>query len=399
MAQHSQVKTDSSDGPQKFLADLAASEQRNRVAVDMTSEAIVGLNVDGMVQSWNPAAERLFGYRAQDISGNSILSLVPPERRQQMKSVYSTIRNATSVVNCETQKLTRDGQLLDVVLNVRPVTNAREDGPCALAVIRDVTELTRARKELRRRDAEALHASRLSAMGEMVAILVHEISQPLTVISAFAQTCISELRKETSSLDNLREPILQIDEQAKRSGSIIRSLKRFLARTAAPRCLVDLNDEIRAVCKLMRVQFDHLGTDVTLNLDDSLPPVLAEGLQIQQVLVNLLHNSLEAMSDTEPNSRPIVIASRARPDSVQVSVSDAGHGFRPDAAEKLFEPYFTTKDGGLGMGLTICERIISEHDGVLTAAWNEDTGTTFRFELPIANDESEPGPFSKSSSQ
>lgn len=384
-AQCEEAETTTAADGDETSAESVSDEQPYRVAINAASEAVIGLSADAIVRSWNPAAERMFGYAADDIQGSSILRLAPAEREQELRDVYAAIRSAVPVMDHATQQRTKTGQLRDVVLNIRQLPNASENAICAWAMIRDVTELMQTRDELCRRNAEAAQTSRMNTMGEMVAILIHEVSQPLTVVSALSQTCLSRLAQEQCADDPLRQSIQQLAEQASRASSIIRNVKRYLIRGTAGRAPVSVSEEIHHACRLVQNRIDAQQTVVKMRVDDSLPTVHADSLQIQQVLVNLLLNGLESMSEVEPHRRQIVIEARALKDQVQVRVSDVGRGISPEEAEKVFEPRFSTKSDGLGMGLTICDRVVKEHGGVLSCTRNPDTGMTFQFVLPSSD--------------
>jgi C4-dicarboxylate-specific signal transduction histidine kinase len=251
---------------------------------------------------------------------------------------------------------------------------------------RDITERKNVEEELRQRDSELAHVTRVGTMGEMATVLAHEVNQPLGAIANYAGTCVHLLDSDQFNSDMLRKALTQIDQQARRAGEIINRLKRFVASTA-PNCSdVDLNELIHDVCGLMRSQIPTHRASLRLVVDPTVPTVEVDVVQIQQVLVNLMQNALEAMEENEPDNSCITITSTVTAEGAQVAVCDRGHGLSPQVKDRLFEPYFSTKAKGLGMGLRISQRIIQKHGGSLSVAANPDGGTIFQFTLPAKPD-------------
>ncbi len=236
--------------------------------------------------------------------------------------------------------------------------------------------------------ADLTHMSRVSMMGEMATVLAHEVNQPLSAICNYAAACVRLLAREGIRHDELGDALAQIDQQARRASEIINRLKQFVAKTVPRLSPVHLNELVREVGSFMEHQMRMRQTTLQLELDDALPTVHADAIQIQQVLVNLLQNAVESMEDVAPGARRIIVTTTTSPAGAQVEVHDHGRGFSADVAEKLFEPYFTTKPDGLGMGLNISRRIIEAHGGRLSAVANPDGGATFQFTLPVTTDES-----------
>ncbi|QDT50560.1 hybrid sensor histidine kinase/response regulator [Symmachiella dynata] len=226
------------------------------------------------------------------------------------------------------------------------------------------------------------HADRKNAMGEMATALAHEVNQPLAAIANYAGTCLTVLPQNEERYDELRDALLRIDQQVRRAGDIIRRLKCYVSKSVPETSLVGLNHLILEVANLVRVALKSHNVELELQLDDSLPQIRVDTVQIQQVIVNLVQNALESMVDMEPPERIVRVITTSNSDNVSVDISDCGRGIPHELSEKLFEPHFTTKSQGLGMGLTISRRIIEDHDGQLTCSANPKHGSTFRFSLP-----------------
>lgn len=362
---------------------LRESELRYRSVVEASGEAIVSLDRDYVVQTWNRAAEQMFGYTADEIVGESFSCLLPSGRETDADNLLPQIWAGRSIVDFETERLHKDGRLIDVVLNVQPIRDHAGNVTGASGTIRDVTDYKRARMKLRQRDAELAHLCRTATMGEMAKVLAHEVNQPLTAIANYAGVCSEDLVNNRISNDELREALTRIDQQAKHAGKIVNRLKRFISEAEPELSQVDLNQLVHEVCRLMENQIELRLSALELRLDESSPPLCVDALQIEQVLVNLVQNGLEAMEEVEADERCITIATEASSDQVRIRVSDCGRGFTEEIADKMFEPYFTTKPGGLGIGLKICRRIVRAHGGKLSATSNPQGGATFELALPI----------------
>lgn len=220
-------------------------------------------------------------------------------------------------------------------------------------------------------------------MGEMATSLAHELNQPLTVISGSAQVCLDKLRSGEGTSEELLDSVEQVAEQAQRASEIIRRTRNFLRKEEDERRLIDLNDTIRGVEDLLRVDAREQGATIDLGLAEGLPPVWADFVQIQQVVLNLAHNAMEAMAGSDSHQRQLTIQTSAVDGgSVEVAVRDTGHGIATENLARVFDPFFTTKPSGLGMGLAISRSIVEAHGGRLWAASNERIGAVFRFALP-----------------
>jgi C4-dicarboxylate-specific signal transduction histidine kinase len=225
--------------------------------------------------------------------------------------------------------------------------------------------------------------ARLSTIGEMAAELAHELNQPLAAISNYAGGCVRRLQADSGEPRELIAALEEITLQANRASEILKGIRNFARKREAQRALVDINAYVSAVAS--RAAFAARKHQVTIQfeLNDALPLVAADGIQLEQVLLNLLLNGFEAMHDVDESRRQLHIRTAATAEQlIEVTVTDHGHGFPPEIAEDIFHPFFTTKPEGLGMGLSISRSIVEAHGGKLTAVLNHDHGATFRFTLP-----------------
>jgi two-component system sensor kinase FixL len=256
--------------------------------------------------------------------------------------------------------------------------------PYFTGFVRDLTEQQQTQARLQELQSELVHVSRLSAMGEMASALAHELNQPLSAISNYMKGSRRLLAASSDPNANKIEGALdRAAEQAIRAGDIIRRLRNFVARDESEKRVESLSKLIEEAGALGLTGAREQGVKLRFNLDSSLDLVLADRVQIQQVLVNLFRNALEAMASS--SHRELIATNvRAADDMIEVAISDTGHGFGNDVQPNLFRPFFTTKETGMGVGLSISRTIIETHGGRMWAENNEAGGATFRFTLPAA---------------
>jgi C4-dicarboxylate-specific signal transduction histidine kinase len=249
-----------------------------------------------------------------------------------------------------------------------------------------IAEREQAEALAKKRQEELAHIGRLNTLGEMASNLAHELNQPLTAIVAYAHSCLRRVRSDQWDEDELLAELEKIAEQAKRGGEVIKRLRRFVSRHEAERVAMSINDAVKDIARFLEWESRNRGVRVELDLDGALPLVSADRVQIEQVLLNLMRNGLEAMDQVEHPVLTVRTVSSARGD-VEVAVIDWGHGCDAETLERLFDPFFTTKSAGLGLGLAISRSIIAAHDGILQVRPNEGPGLRFSFTLPTSRGE------------
>jgi PAS domain S-box-containing protein len=276
-----------------------------------------------------------------------------------------------------------DGSLGFISISGTPVFDAQHRFVGYRGVARDVTERKRAEEELRDAQAELAHVTRVTTLGELAASIAHEINQPLAAIVADADASLNWLAKANPDLDRIRGALEGIAKDGNRAGEVIRRIRQLATKTEPHKIPLDVNGVISDVIPLLRSEV--LGHHVSLRMDlrPGLPAVLADRVQLQQVIINLLMNAIESMASVDDRPRRLVVCSGEQDrDHVVVTVQDAGVGFDPSKADQLFTAFFTTKPGGMGMGLSISRSIIEAHGGKFWATANADHGATFHFALP-----------------
>ena len=250
----------------------------------------------------------------------------------------------------------------------------------------DITELKRAEEERERMhelEADLAHMNRVSMMGELAASVAHEVNQPLTGIVSNGSACLRFLAAEAPDLEEIREAVRDMVRDGKRAGEVIARIRGLAKRAAPPRERLDLNETIREVLALVGDEAKRKSVVIRTHFADDLFPVFGDRVQLQQVLLNLVMNAMDAMSSVEERERQLEISTEnADPDQVQGTVKDTGTGMDPQTMARVFEAFYTTKPGGMGMGLSICRSIVQNHGGRLWATLNDGPGTSFHFTLP-----------------
>jgi PAS domain S-box-containing protein len=354
-------------------------------AVEQSSAMTMITDVEGRIEYVNPRFTQVTGYTLDEIFGQTPRILKSGEMApEEYEKLWKTIKSGREWRG-EIHNRKRDGELFWALSSISPITDQEGALTHFLGISEDVTQRKRVEEDARRHRNELAHTGRITIMGEMATSLAHELNQPLTVISGCAQVCRDKLHLPNATLEEMSDPVEQIAEQAQRANEIIRRTRAFLRKDDDERRLIDVNEAIRAVADLLRVDAQEQGAVVDLHLADGLPRVMADLIQVQQVVLNLAHNGMEAMAGRKFGQRHLTVETSAGPGGVvEIAVRDTGHGIPAKDLSWVFEPFFTTKPSGLGMGLAISRSIAESHGGRLWAASEEGVGTVFRFTLPRA---------------
>jgi signal transduction histidine kinase len=239
-------------------------------------------------------------------------------------------------------------------------------------------------------EAELAHINRVNVIGEMTASIAHEINQPLSGIVSNGSACLRWLSADPPNLEEAREAALRIARDGKRTGEIIARIRDLARKAATPKAKLDLNESVREVLALVADEARKKKISIHTEFAENLAPVLGDRVQLQQVVLNIIVNAMDAMTDS--NKKQLRITTRYNEnDQVLVAVRDTGRGIDPGSMEKMFEPFYSTKSGGMGMGLSISRSIVRSHSGRLWATANEDMGATFQFTIPRYSEGMYPG--------
>ncbi|QPH54122.1 two-component system sensor histidine kinase NtrB [Pontivivens ytuae] len=365
--------------------------------IQTAPDAVVTVDDDGHILSFSPAAERIFGYDEDEVLGRNVNCLMPEPYRSEhddyMRHYRETQEKRIIGIGREVRAQRKSGEIFAAELAVGELQFGRER--IFTGFIRDISDRVEAERRARELQRTLDKVSRLQMLGEMSSAIAHEINQPLTAISNYARAAQRTVKAEEPDLAALTRQVEAIAEQALRAGEIVKRMRMMVERGRADIRPDDINDIIVEAVRAVRATEDRDGPQVALDLRQDLPPVLADRIQIQQVLVNLLTNAYEAMEEARetpvqvssaPHLDPgrIELRAGANQSEIVVSVRDTGPGLTVEMMERMFDPLVTTKERGLGIGLAVCRSIVEAHDGRIWAANAPGGGAEIRFTLPTA---------------
>jgi two-component system sensor kinase FixL len=363
--------------------DLLAREAHLRSILDAVPDATVVIDEGGVIQSFSAAAERLFGYRESAVIARNVSMLMPPpysEEHDRYIARYLTTGEKRIIgIDRVVSGQRKDGSTFPMKLEVGEMTSGERR--FFTGFIRDLTERQETEHQLQELQTELARLSRLTAMGEMASTLAHEINQPLSAISNYLQGCSRLLEPvEHPNAPKIRDALAETIKQTLRAGNIIRQLREFVARGETEKRPENINKLVEEASALALVGSKEEGVKTLFRFDIRIDPVLVEKVQIQQVLLNLMRNAIEAMHGCDRKELLVATAAAAN-DMIEVSVADTGSGLSEEITDRLFQPFVTTKPAGMGVGLSISKRIIEAHGGKMWAEPNPGGGTVFRFTL------------------
>src|SRR5262245_5839814 len=362
---------------------LRRSEQRLQQVIDSAPVLLFATDRNGIYTLSEGSEVQSFGARPGEAVGKSAF-----DRYREIPAITDSIRRALA------------GERFTAVAEIRgrtyeclcsPTVGEQGEVTGMIGVATDITERRPAELQLRRLLAELAKTGRISTLGEMASGLSHELNQPLAAIVAYVDACLELV--ESGKMDNQQLAIVlrSVSNQAERAGQIIHRLRKMIKRSQPVRAPMSVNDAVREIAVLLESEARQADVTVNLELGDGLPDIAADFLQVQQVVQLLVRNGLEAMVDVPTDRRRLMIATGPRPSGeVEIAVRDLGRGLAGASAEQLFEPFFSTKTKGLGLGLSISRTIVEAHGGRIWIAPNDTHGVTARFTLPAAAEKGSP---------
>ncbi len=362
---------------------LRASERRFRLAVDNMPDMFIIYDAKRRFQFVNARGIALSGHKADEFLGLTDEELFPAKLTDgylpALKRAVTTRKPQTTEY-----RLTLPAGTHNMVVTYVPLFDEQGAIQEVLGIAHDITERKRSEEQTQQQQAELAHLSRLSIAGEMAAGLSHELNQPLSAITTYTGACLQLLRSGTTDPDRLVNLLDKVANQGMRAGEIIRHLRAFLCKKPFQKAPVDLNRLVREVTRLADPEARRHGTRLQLDLADSLSLVSGDGIQLQQVILNLVRNGIEAMNATPAGERKLTLRTApAGRDAVEVAVADTGPGLAAEAMDKLFQPFFTTKPTGMGLGLSLSKSIAEAHGGKLWVTPNLHRGVTFHFTVLV----------------
>jgi len=364
-------------------AALRESEARFRNLFYHTAVGTMIVGIDGRYRAANEALCRMLGYPEAELQRMSVLDVTHPQDRKRARQVMADCRSGrlTSWIE-EKRYLRKDGQTVWAIVSVSMIRDAGGRPLYSVGHVQDITERKRAETATRALQDELAHVSRVSTMGEMATGFAHELNQPLTAIVNYAQGTLRRHRAGTAATDDYVKVLELVAEQALRAGDVIRGIRKFVRKEESETGNVDINTAIEETVGLLRTEAQQRDVTIDLDLSDGLPPVPGNAVQLQQVILNLGRNAFEAMADTDPEGRRLTIATAAGADGeVSIFVEDTGPGIAEPDRKRLFDPFYTTKPEGMGMGLSICRSIVNAHGGGISAGSADGGGASFRVDL------------------
>ncbi len=380
------------DITERKLAEQALRETtaRLRTLTETAVDGVILIDARGVVLMFNPACEKLFGYSADTVIGENVKMLMPQPYRHEHDRYITNYRDTRDPkiigIGREVIGLRKDGSTFPMDLSVG---EARQDGESIfVGIIRDLTSRKRTEAELEQARAELVRVARVTTLGELTAAIAHEVNQPLTGLVSSGNACLRWLAGDVPNLKAARESVERMISAGSRAGEVIRRIRALVGKAPPLRDRLNINDAITEVIALIRGEIQRNHVSLRTKLSTDVPLVLGDRIQLQQVILNLILNAMEAMSDVSPQPRELSVSSaKDGPNGALVSVRDSGTGLDGTVLDRLFEAFYTTKAHGMGIGLAVSRTIIQAHGGRLWAAPNVPQGAIFQFTLPADGEE------------
>jgi PAS domain S-box-containing protein len=368
--------------------ELRASEARFRTFVDHATDSFMLHAEDGTILDVNRHACESLGYSRDELIGMGVTDFDPDANAVFHPGMWERL-GAGEILTFESRHRRKDGTEFPVEVRLREF----EQGGRRVSLTRDITERKQAEADARESErryretqAELAHANRVATMGQLTASIAHEVNQPIAAAVTNAQTALRWLSAERPDLKEVRQALGRIVENGNRAGEVVGRIRALIKKAPPRKEGVAINDAILGVVALIHGEVVKNRVSARTQLAEGLPIIEGDRVQLQQVILNLVVNAIEAMSGQNDPRNLLISTEKNQPDGVLVAVRDSGPGLAPEALERLFEAFYTTKAHGMGMGLSICHSIIEAHGGRLWASANEPRGAVFQFTLP-ANSE------------
>src|SRR5262245_11712467 len=373
----------------RLHGEIETREAKIRRLVDANVMGIFVWDVEGRILEANDAFLHIIGYDREDLAAGRVrwTELTPPEWRDDTARRVAEVTTTGTAQPREKEYFRKDGSRVPVLVGGAAVG---EEPQQAIAFVLDLSERKRAEaqareaeRRYREKQMELAHANRVATMGQLTASIAHEVKQPIAATVSNAQAALRWLGRQPPDLEEVRQALAHIVQDGKRAGDVVGRIRDLIKKAPPREDRFDINGAVREVIELTRGEAAKNGVCVRTELADGLPLIQGDRVQLQQVMLNLIINAVEAMSGVSDGPRQLLISTgTSDTGDVRVAVRDSGPGLTPAALERLFEPFYTTKPGGLGLGLSICRSIIEAHGGRLWASANVPRGAIVQFMLP-----------------
>ena len=369
----------------KLGAELRRERDFGTTVLSVVQTLVAVLDRDGRIVRWNRACETTLGYRFEEVKGREWSTfLVPADEIASAQQHFRELASGRYPQQYENQWRARDGTLHLIDWRNTVLLDARGEVEFVVRAGTDVTEQRHLERELRRRLEDVAQMHRLHAVGELAGTLAHQLNQPLAAIRSFGEAALARLRRNDADPERMRRILADIVAQSERGAQAIRDLRGFLVRQPQDLSECDFNAVVRAACALVEAIARDAKVRLEMDLSERLPPVRLRPAQIEQVIINLVDNAIDAIRETNGSGGRITVRTALADGGAEViaTVHDSGPGFDAERARKVFEPLYTTKSDGIGLGLSIARSIIEDHGGRI---WAEPAaGGRFAFTLPAA---------------
>ncbi len=378
----------------KKLEEIAPTNDLYRVLADTATDAIISVDCEGKIIYVNDSVGKLLGVEAQSLLGCPLLSIIPIEFQLSHQLAFErfqkTHQRTINWSGVEAYVYDSSGSKIPVEISFASVQD-KQGRYSFTGYVRDIRERKAAEEFMRRRIDDLAHVHRLNTVGELAGGLAHELNQPLSAICLNADLARQMVELNGVSVPTISDTLAEIAMQAERAASIIRSLRNMVRKSEPNRAPVDINQVIKSAVSMSSHYANHGKAEVNLSLVPSLPAVYADRTQLEQVILNLIYNALDAMPSVQIEGRRYWIRSafETETSNLLINVADSGQGVTDNDYERVFEQFYTTKVHGMGLGLAICRRIVQSHGGGLTAGPNHPRGTVFTISLPVSLDHTE----------
>jgi two-component system sensor kinase FixL len=370
---------------------LQQREEQLKLTIKHAPIGMATLDLDGNIITVNEAFGAMVGYTEKELLHKPVNSITHQDDIDAAEMRLRQLRNGEiDQYRMRKRYVRKDGTVVESILSASVVHGPKGAPLLYVAQVEDLTDRLKAERDASEIREKLAHVTRVHMIGEMAAGIAHEINQPLAAIATYAQASRRMIEGGMVASDEVLDAMNKISRQARRAGEVIASLRSLVRKRSSTRREVDVDRLIRDVVQLAEMDSRMCDTSINLDLESGLPRVLADPVQIQQVILNLLLNGIEAMGCPDCPDKSLTVSAKLAVDhSVQISVKDQGAGISQEAEDSMFRSFFTTKESGMGMGLVISRSILNAHGGSLWFTRNPNEGTTFHLSIPVSAGEME----------